>query len=83
MPDVKYDNSGAMFVNSRKEKDTHPDRTGHGTIGGVEYWIDGWVKEGTDGKPKWLSLSFKRKDAKPAAKPASRQPDHFDDDIPF
>ena len=31
------DNSGAIFVNDRKEKDTHPDRSGSALIDGREY----------------------------------------------
>jgi len=80
MPEVKYDNSGALFKNTRKEKETHPDRTGSATIDGVEYWVDGWLKEAKNGP--FLSLAFKRKDsvkAKPKAKPSA----DFDNDIPF
>jgi hypothetical protein len=52
------DNSGSLFKNNRKEKDTHPDRTGKCRIGGVDYWISGWVKQKDDGQ-QWLSLAFK------------------------
>lgn len=85
---TQYDNtnSGAIFANDRKEKDTHPDRTGSINIEGVEYWINGWLKKTKDGKP-FLSVSLRRKDegAKPAsAKPATATA-HADDgdDIPF
>lgn len=54
------DNSGALFPNDRKEADNHPDRTGSAMIGGVEYWVNGWLKEGSKGK--FLSLSFRPKD---------------------
>jgi hypothetical protein len=54
------DNSGALFPNDRKEADNHPDRTGSAMIGGVEYFVNGWIKEGQKGK--FLSLSFKQKD---------------------
>ena len=49
-------NSGALFHNERKESDKHPDRTGSALIDGREYWVSGWVKDGSKGK--WLSLSF-------------------------
>lgn len=55
------DNTGSMFNNDRKEKDMHPDRTGQCRIGGVDYWVSGWIKQDRNGKP-YLSLSFKRKD---------------------
>lgn len=90
------DNSGSIFVNDRKEKDTHPDRTGTAMIGGVMYYVSGWIKEGQKGK--FMSLAFKRKDDQPQQAPISqratatiRKPDpissgrnsDMDDDIPF
>jgi len=57
------DNSGSIFVNDRKEKDTHPDRTGTAMIDGVMYYVSGWIKEGQKGK--FMSLAFKRKDDQP------------------
>lgn len=73
------DNSGSLSKNTRKEKPTHPDIKGKATIAGVEYWVDGWAKDGENGK--WYSLSFKPKDGTPA-KPAQRAPVP-EDDIPF
>ena len=60
MSDKKYDNSGALYVNDKKEKDSHPDRNGSALIDGVEYWVSGWIKEGKSGK--FMSLAFRRKD---------------------
>lgn len=79
----KKDNSGAMFVNDRKEADNHPDRRGDALIDGVEYWVSGWVKEGKKGK--WLSLSFKRKDQRGATTrdEAQQGPVDLDSEIPF
>lgn len=74
----KYPNSGAIFKNDRKEKDTHPDMTGSAEIDGVEYWINAWTKEGK-GK-KFLSLSFKVKEAKAEKGSANVEKD---DDLPF
>jgi hypothetical protein len=74
------DNSGSIWVNDRKEKETHPDRTGTVKVGGVEYYISGWLKD-ANGK-KYMSLSFKRKEAKQESAPAVSG-DVFDDSIPF
>lgn len=76
---------GSLFKNERREKDTHPNLQGTILVAGVEYWINGWTKEGAKGR--WISLSVKPKEA--AAKPAGKAPkpaaDDFDDDqnIPF
>lgn len=63
------DNSGSISKNDRKTEDRHPDIKGKATIGGVEYWVDGWLKENDRGK--WYSLSFKPKNP-PADMPAHR-----------
>lgn len=86
------DNSGSMFVNERKTKANHPDRNGSCKVGGVEYWVAGWVKESKKpgGKP-WLSLAFtpKEEDSGEQQRPARSSPpaqggfNDMDDDIPF
>lgn len=53
------DNSGSLFRNDRKEKETQPDYTGNALIGGVEYYLNAWLKEGKRGK--FFSFSFKPK----------------------
>lgn len=54
-------NSGALFVNNRKESEKHPDWSGSALIEGREFWISGWTKTGAKGD--FYSLSFKPKDA--------------------
>lgn len=82
------DNSGSLFKNDRKEKETHPDRTGTALIDGVAYYVSGWIKQGAKGQ--FLSLAFKRKEEKSISeravasikRPTSTNAD-MDDDIPF
>jgi hypothetical protein len=90
---MAYDNTnkGILSKNDRKEKDTHPDQRGSINVEGVEYWLDGWIKERNDGTGKFLSLSVKRKDAARAPAPAKAAPskaapqgfDDVDDGIPW
>jgi len=81
------DNSGSLFSNDRKEQPNHPDRQGTAMIGGVEYWVKGWLKSGSKGQ--WLSLAFTPKDgAKAAPRQEQRRPEptggpDFSDEIPF
>ena len=80
------DNSGSLFINDRKDQDKHPDRTGNAIIGGVEYRVSGWIKDGAKGK--WLSLAFTPKDAartndKARQEPARQPAPDLDDEIPF
>jgi uncharacterized protein (DUF736 family) len=82
----QYDdtNRGALFKNTKKETDKHPDYKGSINVGGTEYWVSSWLKVSGKGE-KYLSLSVQQKDAAPQPKPASKsaQPDDDDSDIPF
>ena len=73
--------SGSLFKNEKKTEEKHPQMQGSCLIEGVEYWVSAWTKEGAKGR--WQSLAFKRKDSKPADKPAPTSIEQMDDDIPF
>lgn len=55
------DNSGSLFKNKRKEKDSQPNATGRAMIGGVMFEVSAWTKIDRNGNP-WQSLSFKQAD---------------------
>jgi len=57
-----YDNSGALFKNSKKEKESQPDLTGKITINGVEYSLSGW---GNTSKSGTEYISIKVSELKP------------------
>lgn len=87
--------SGVLRKNDRKEQDKHPDIKGEAMIGGQEYWISGWQKDGKDkeGRPsKFYSLSFTEKEEKrdaPRGGGSTKPPPRtatgraLDDEIPF
>ena len=85
------DNSGVIFRNTAErmagKSESFPTHSGNALIGGREYYISAWVKEGRNGK--FFSLAFNLKDeaAKPAGKRQEPKPDQggFEDDsdIPF
>ena len=82
-----YDNtnSGTLFKNDRKEKETHPDYKGSGNFNGQEVWINAWIKVSKDGTKKFMSMSFNPKDeqAKPAKGSQGSGFDDIDSDLPF
>lgn len=76
-------NSGSLFKNDKREKDTHAHARGDALIDGVEYWVNAWTNTKADGE-KYQSLKFSRKDQNTQARPRTETPpDDFDDDCPF
>ena len=82
------DGSGALFKNDKGGNEKRPDYRGNLMVGGVEYELSSWIKEGSRGK--WMSISAKPKEEKvqpqktPQKAPAVAQTAHHDDEsIPF
>ena len=78
-------NRGAVWKNSKREKDTHPHWTGTAMVDGVEYWVSAWKKRDDAGeKAPSISFTFKLKEETKKAAKASREfDDDFDSSIPF
>jgi len=76
--------SGSIFKNDKREKETHPNGTGDALIGGKMYWISAWTNTRDDGS-KYQKLTFKLKEQKASEKPRQELPadDFQDDDLPF
>lgn len=63
MPFEHKPDSGSVFENDRKERDTQPDFRGDGLIGGREYYISLWINEPIKpGARRRFSLRFNAKD---------------------
>lgn len=84
MAEYSNENSGALFRNDRKEKDSHPDHKGTLNVDGVEYWLSAWVKTSKKGQ-KFFSLSVKPKEERQEKReaPSSAGASDPNDDIPF
>jgi len=85
----QYDNTnrGVLFINERKEQDSHPDRKGSINIEGKEYWLSAWDKETAKGAT--ISLSVTPKEAQSNRSPSPQRqaskpaPQDDDDDVFF
>lgn len=76
--------SGSLFKNDKRDKDTHPHAKGSALIDGVEFWVDAWTNTDKNGN-KYQSLKFKRKDTQAAGNSWQAPADPFEDDssVPF
>ena len=72
-------NTGAIFKNTNKKADNHPDYKGKVNVNGKEMDIAAWVKQGKNGS--FFSASF----SEPYVPQEERKPigDSMDSDLPF
>jgi hypothetical protein len=66
----EFPNSGLLSRNDKKDPNNpehkrYADYKGKCDIGGVPYWINGYIKESVHGK--FLSLQFRHRDPRPDA----------------
>lgn len=71
----KYDNtnSGALFRNDRKEKETQPDLRGKINVEGKDFYISAWSKN-SEKAGKYMSLALTPVEAKETAAAADENP---------
>jgi len=77
----KKDNSGVLFKNDKIENERSPNYKGNITVGGQDFWLSAWIKEGKGGK--FMGLALSPKDQQQKAKPKSSGFDDMPDDVPF
>jgi hypothetical protein len=53
-------NSGALFLNNKKETQTQPDYKGSILVNGVEMWVNAWVAKKANGED-YFQLKFSEK----------------------
>lgn len=77
MTDYDNTNTFILFINDKGDNDRAPDRTGTLNVDGVEYYMDGWIKQGKKGP--FLSGKIKPK----AQRSLARKESGVDEDIPW
>jgi len=82
MDNNQRDNSGVLFKNEKREKESHPHYKGNIRVDGQDYWLSAWIKEGKNGKFMGLAVSPKEDQPQPQSKPKAKIED-MDDGIPF
>ena len=55
----QFDNSnkGGIWKNDRRESETHPHFKGNAEVGGIDYWVSGWLRN-KDGNPNAPAMKF-------------------------
>jgi len=76
------DNSIALFKNDYRKKETDPEMTGKGLIGGVEYRVAAWKNVSKSGKP-YLGLKFSLPRDMGSSFPKSEPEPQPEEDFPF
>lgn len=84
-----YDNtnSGVLFINDKKGNDKAPDYKGKINVGGKDYDLAGWKKQGKNGT--FLSLKVSepyqkdQNDKQPKGTFSPIKNDEFTEDLPF
>ena len=84
----QYDNtdSGVLFKNDRKEHEAQPDYKGNLNVGGVEYWISGWIKKFKSGEnvgQSFMSLAVTQKETHAPQQEEPPLPEPTGEDVPF
>lgn len=80
-PYTQRPNTGSLFRNDRKTKETHPDYQGRVLIDGVEYYQSAWLRVSKSGK-KYFSMVYTPVNASPI-ETTNRTMEVADDDVPF
>ena len=74
-------NTGAIFKNTNKIKETHPDYRGKVNVNGKEMEVALWVKQGKAGS--FFSAAFSEPYVAPEKMERVPVSDAMDDDLPF
>lgn len=59
------ENRWSLFRNERKSEDKDPDYTGSLNVDGVEFYLNGWLKESKKDGKKFFSGNIKKKERRP------------------
>lgn len=55
---TQQDNSGALYPNTQRRKESHPNCRGRSLIKGTWFWVSGWNNLMPSGTSRYISLSY-------------------------
>lgn len=85
----QYDNtnSGMLFKNDKGDNEKRPDYKGSVNVGGVEYWLSGWVRVAGESSKrageKFISMKLEPKEQQAPVRQAPAPQADLTDDVPF
>jgi hypothetical protein len=82
---AEYDNTNRWVLsrNEKRRNDKDAEFTGEININGVDYWLNGWVKERKKDGSKFFSGTTKPKNPSPSSTKSGTLSEQLGDDIPF
>jgi hypothetical protein len=82
---VPKEGSGSLFKNNRKTTENHPDLSGTIMLGGKEFWLSAWKKDGKNGPFYSVSIGKEKLPMGFKEAGADELPKHTleDSDLPF
>jgi hypothetical protein len=69
----QQDNSGALYPNLSRKKESHPNCRGRSFVGGVWYWVSGWNNL-MPNNTRYVSLSYTELSVEDIAKYITKSP---------
>lgn len=83
MPEYDNTNSGVLFKNEKKSKDTQPDYKGTLDVNGQMYDLAAWIKTSKKSGKQFMSMKVSVPKPRPEAEPVPPSSEFDNTNMPF